>query len=301
MLPTNLSAVDQKFLQDICDQAWPESQRLEFKRELPRRDDEGRGEFLKDVSGLANADGGDLVFGINEAQGCASGIGPLTQESADATVRRLGQVIDGGIEPRISGLNFHRVSLGNGFALVLRVPRSFNGPHCYQSTHGKRFAIRTGTHTTEMSYSQLRTAFVRTGSLLDNAKEFRERRVSLIRSGRTWAPLQAGPTFVLHVIPVESMTEQFGIDILKIHDSYDAFYFRDWGGASRTLNLDGVVIHTGRVDGSAVPAYTQVFRSGAIEAVRYAGRLIDDKKIIPGLTIATYVRDAIEKLLPGIS
>jgi hypothetical protein len=137
--------------------------------------------------------------------------------------------------------------------------------------------------------------------LLDSAKEFRERRLAMIQSRKTWAPLHPDPTCVVHVIPIESMTGHAGVDVLKIHESYDAFYFQDWGGASRSLNLDGVVVHTGRVGGEAIPAYTQVFRSGAIEAVRYAGRLVDDRKIIPGLMIAVYVRDAVTKFLPRIA
>jgi hypothetical protein len=135
---------------------------------------------------------------------------------------------------------------------------------------------------------------------MESARAFRERRIAAIQSGRTWAPLLSGPTCVIHVIPVESMAGQ-SVDVLKIHGAYHAFYFRDWGGASRTLNLDGVVVHTARVDGNQVPAYTQVFRNGAVEALRFAGRTVDERKVIPGLTVAAFVKDALEKFLPALA
>ncbi len=72
MLSTRLGDIDAVLLDQACAENWPESQTLEFKRQLPAKDDSGRVEFLKDVSALANAEGGDLVFGIAEVNAKAS-------------------------------------------------------------------------------------------------------------------------------------------------------------------------------------------------------------------------------------
>ena len=44
----------------------PESQRLEYKLELPKGSDGDIKEFLADVSALANTGGGHLLYGIDE-------------------------------------------------------------------------------------------------------------------------------------------------------------------------------------------------------------------------------------------
>jgi hypothetical protein len=87
MLPDKLDAADEALLRSLCQQACPEAQTLEFKAELPERSDRGKAEFLKDVCALANADGGDLVYGIAERDGCADSPvpGPMTLLASRAT------------------------------------------------------------------------------------------------------------------------------------------------------------------------------------------------------------------------
>jgi predicted HTH transcriptional regulator len=53
-------------IQALVDAGVAESRRLEFKEQLPGRDDKGLVEFCKDVTALANAQGGDLLFGVRE-------------------------------------------------------------------------------------------------------------------------------------------------------------------------------------------------------------------------------------------
>lgn len=68
----------------------------------------------------------------------------------------------------------------------------------------------------------------------------------------------------------------------------------EWGGASRTLNLDGLVVHPGGNDDSGMWAFNQIFRSGAMEALRHGGMLnIPDRRIIPSTTVSKYFRDTI--------
>jgi len=59
MLPGQINVIDESLLQAACTEQWPESQTLDFKRELPGIDDRAKQEFLKDVCAFANASGGD--------------------------------------------------------------------------------------------------------------------------------------------------------------------------------------------------------------------------------------------------
>lgn len=299
MLPDDLRTVDERALLELCAQAWPESQVLDFKRDLPGRDNKARVEFLKDVCALSNADGGDLVYGVAEKSGSASSLAPITGEPADAACRRLAQILEAGIEPRATGVQFHAAPLSTGYALVIRVPSSFNGPHRYLSDGYSRFVVRVGTHTVELSYEQLRSAFDRTSSLIDRARQFRDGRIGRIISGTAWRPIAPGPLCAVHLIPIASMAGKIAVDVTMLNRSFVPFIFPDWGGASRSLNLDGLVVHHGGVPqpGEPVRAFTQIFRSGAFEAVRTAGFTIEDRRGIPSGPVAAFIRDAFKIFL----
>jgi len=49
-----------------------------FQARAARTADRDKAEFLKDVCAFANADGGDLIYGIDEEDGKASALTPIT-------------------------------------------------------------------------------------------------------------------------------------------------------------------------------------------------------------------------------
>jgi predicted HTH transcriptional regulator len=69
MLPVNLKDITPVHIQDPLDSEMAESLTLEFKRDLPSGQNEEKREFLYDVAGMANAGGGDIVFGIADRRG----------------------------------------------------------------------------------------------------------------------------------------------------------------------------------------------------------------------------------------
>jgi predicted HTH transcriptional regulator len=54
-------------LQQLCDENRREAPRLEFKQELHLDTQEHKAEVEHDIQGLANAGGGHLIYGIEEA------------------------------------------------------------------------------------------------------------------------------------------------------------------------------------------------------------------------------------------
>jgi len=299
MLSSDISRVDCQALQGLCDTRCPEGAAVDFKRELPGNADRDRHEFLKDVCALANANGGDLVYGIDEEDGCAKELRPIEVEAADVALRRLGQILDSGIEPRIPGVQFQVVPCAPGYCLVLRVPGSYNGPHRYLFNNHSKFVIRNGTHTTELSYEQLRGAFDRTASLGARAAEWIGQRTQLIAKGETSVPTYAGPLCVVHVVPLAAFSGRLAPDLVGLRRDHSQLRFSDWRSSSALLNLDGVVAMT-RVGASDDPAFgcTQVFRSGALEAIRFGGSAVrPDAEVIPSTVVTVFFRDAMLKLL----
>jgi hypothetical protein len=295
---TSFEPLDEKRLLEVCSQQVQESATLDFKRELPGLGDDGKREFLKDVCALANGDGGDLVYGIAEDAGKANSVLPIT-ENADATKRRLGQILDSGIEPRVSGIVLNDVPVSGGYVLVVRVPSSFNGPHRYFQNQASRFVMRSGTHTADLTYSQLRAAFDRTATLGEAARRFRSTRLEIIRDRLTWRPMMPGPICVVHLVPLAAMAGTRSVDIAALYNNYSEFVFGFWNSASRSTNLDGLVVHPGAArEQKHIPAYTMIFRSGAFEAARYGGGFADlSRKAISAIGVSKFVRDTISMFL----
>jgi hypothetical protein len=210
----------------------------------------------------------------------------------------LGQVLDAGLEPRLQGIAFQEVKVESGYVLVLRIPASFDGPHRYLFNSHSKFVMRNGTHTSELTYDQLRAAFDRTATLADKTRRFRNDRLQAITDRKTWKPMADGPVCAVHLIPIASMSGRKSIDIKALYNDYVRFMFSDWGGASRTLNLDGLVVHPGGNADSGMLAYNQIFRSGAMEALRNGGALIaPEQKYIPSAIVSIFIRDAIGRFV----
>lgn len=298
-LAPTLKELTEARLLEACSNQYAESQTLEFKRELPSKSD--RDEFLKDVCALANADGGDIVYGIEEDKAKAKAVAAITVEAFDAARRRLGQTLDSGMEPRLAGIQFHEVPISSGgFVMVLRIPKSFVAPHRVIASDGsRRFVVRNGTHTTDLTYDQLRLAFDRTATLGDRVRRFRLDRIGTIEAGQTWRPLKEGPLAVLHLLPLSSASGQTAIDIFELHEKrfYD-LALPSWGGASRATNLDGLVVHPGSAK-DGLFAYVHVFRTGALEAATFSGRIVTEHQSVPSLDLANFFRDALRVLSVG--
>lgn len=299
MLFQSLDQLDSSHLQKLCDDKCPESQSLEFKRELPGNSDKGKHEICKDVAALANTDGGDIVYGIGEKSGSADSIFPISDELHDAAIRRIAQVLDAGIEPRIQGLRIHHVDVKGGYVVVLRVPPSFDGPHCIRNNNNRRFVMRNGTSVTDMSFDQLRSAFDRTATLSERARHFIADRLQLIAEKKLALPLESGPLCVVHLIPIAGLAGRKTVDLRSIYtDTYANFLGQKWGGGSRTFNFDGLLVHPGGCRNNEYYAYNHIFRTGALEGTQLCGITDkDEKHIVWSLNMSEFCYSTIQMFL----
>lgn len=275
MLLANLEQLTGALLQKLCDDQCPESASLDFKRELPGGLDKDKQELLKDVCSLANADGGDLVYGVEEISGAAGKLMPISGELPDAAKRRLSQILDAGLEPRVQGIRIHHVDVNNGYVLVIRVPASYDGPHCVRVNNLRRFVMRNGTSTSDLTFDQLRAAFDRTATLSERARRFIDQRLQLVIARKTPKPIMEGPVCVVHFVPLAGLAGRQTVGLQSLlTNGYTQFRGHDWGGASCTFNLDGLVVHPGCGSTDKYYAYTQIFRTGTIEAASKGGEKI---------------------------
>ena len=104
MLPFSFDAIDEAALRSLVDNQVAERRDLEYKRDLPGRADEDVKEFLADVTSLANAQGGDLIFGMEEAEGVATNLEGVGIADPDAEILRLESSLRDNVAPRLIGL-----------------------------------------------------------------------------------------------------------------------------------------------------------------------------------------------------
>lgn len=297
---TDFENLGEEDLRELLQAQTPEGLYVEFKRDNYGGADGDRREFLKDVSAFANSHGGHLIVGAdcgNEGLTAMDGVPGL---NPDAETLRLEQLIRAGIDPRLINAKVKAVRLANGnHVLVVRVVRSWNGPHRVSAQNWNRFWIRNSMGVHEASMEELRALFTESASALDRVREFRDRRIESIAQGQQPRPLVAGGRLILHVVPlaaVRAFPAQLDLEaVSRAHQS-----FRPIGGAGMNprFNFEGFINERG---GAENHGYTQVFRNGALEATK-AGlvREGDNGRLIPGLATERDLFQALPLYLDGL-
>lgn len=270
-----------------------EGQSLEFKSELPASNDRGKAEFLKDVSSFANSTGGAILFGISEEAGAAESLSGLTFADPDAEVRRLSQVLESGLEPRVAGIQFNALTLGESTVFVVDVPQSFDAPHRYLFNGHSKFVQRVGSHVSELTYEQLRSAFGRTSGRIE---KLRRQWTDQLTFQNLWRPMIDGPVCVVRLASVMAADEVQIIDPKEAYNHWSDLIFPDWGGGSPSFNYEGLVASQSRDNGQH-GAMVQVHRHGMISAYRTARTLSSDEPLIPSTAVGDFISQASKKLI----
>ncbi len=302
MIPKRLDTITDQDINDLVHGAVPEGRSLDYKEILPGDKDSDRKEFLRDVASFANAEGGDLVFGIREKRddgGQPSGLPEATVgctvANLDAEIRKWESVIRTGIEPRVR-VGFQAVpGFSLGPAIVARISKGWQGPHLV-SVQTSVFFSRGNRGRFEMDHHQIRTAFLKADELPERLRRFRAERVAIIAAGDTPAPLMNGQRWVLHVLPIPNMIGEVALDLPAIAEDFARAELGLMGGFSWRFNLDGFVRYGGG-DWDHREYYAQLFRDGAIELVRTCAATDDGKPFVPSADFEKYVVDGTKTYL----
>lgn len=78
MIPKPIESITADDIHALVAAGFEKGPRLDFKRDLPKDDSEGRKALYADICAFANSAGGDLVYGIQEGDGVAKEVMPLT-------------------------------------------------------------------------------------------------------------------------------------------------------------------------------------------------------------------------------
>lgn len=293
MIPQPLALVTEAHLQTLIANRVREGKTIEYKRQLPGTSDADKKEFLADISSFANTVGGDLIFGIEEDQGLPTHVVALGPIDIDFQLQRLDNIIAAGLEPRIR-YTARAVSCTTGDVVILRVDKSWIGPHRVVFAGHDKFYGRNSIGKYPLDVNELRAAFTLSTTVKERIRAFRTDRIIAISNGDTPVPCTAEPKIVLHCIPLESLADGSQIDILRFHANPQLLPpMRASFGNSR-INLDGVILLSSHDDQKRVFSYTQVYRTGVIEAVNSSGLVVPNERLIPSFTY----EDVIVRYLP---
>jgi hypothetical protein len=200
-----LASITESDLAELISNGVREDRGLDYKRELAVDAPADRQEFVKDVTALANTIGGHLIYGMDEQDGVAARLVPLSQPDLDSEILRLDSCLRDNAAPRVPDVKFHPVAVNGGQVLVVRVPKSWAGPHMLKQGHSK-FCGRASNGVYAMDVDEIRQAFLAADSLHEKVRKFRDVRLRTIKEGTAFhpanRPLKDNAAVVLHVCPL---------------------------------------------------------------------------------------------------
>jgi hypothetical protein len=278
MLPLKLEDLSIPAIKSLIATGMRESRTLDFKRDAVGGKDDDKREFLADVSALANSAGGDLLFGIEETSGEATAVPGVVISDPDAEILRLEQIVRNGLEPRLPHIDFRWVAEGGVGCLLVRVARSYVGPHRISFRDNGKFFARNSAGKYPLDVAELRAAFLSSEGVIESVRRFRRERLAVIEADEGALPIADGPRIVLHIIPLSAFSTATQ---LPINHSRDLLRPMSASSGFNTQHaLEGFATYSGSEgapDGTS--SYTLLFRSGIIEAICTVGAVNENGQI----------------------
>jgi hypothetical protein len=259
-----LASITLDDLRGLLENEVSESLNLDYKRELNLDGRDDRKEFLRDLSSFANAQGGLLIYGMDEERdvdgkptGIPKEVAGFAESNPDSLVQKIEHIIKDGIEDRLPSYDLYLLAVDTGrIVLMIRIAPSVRAPHMVVYGGERRFFARTNSGKQEMSVTQIRDAVIKTQSLEDRILGFvRERVVA-------WSAKTPEPFWLMHVIPVTSSRTALDVTdpnlVTRLGSAMNGIVF---GSYYSHHCLEGFKIYSGAGAGRQVT----FFRNGGIE------------------------------------
>jgi hypothetical protein len=259
---------EQNLLQLVAD-GREEDQNLDVKVQV-YGGGSGGAELAKDVIGLANAFGGVLLIGVDEKDERIVGVPGLELENGDRTLMdSYDRMLRDRIEPPIQGVQFKAIEIEGGrHVIAIGVPMSISRPHRTKvggdGSPRSRWTIRRNKNTVDMTYSEIRSAFLESADIERRVRDFHSLRIAHVRQFAERFQGNLG-IMLVHVIPLVS--EGVRLDIRKALNRNDCFgQPGQIGLAGLRPDLDGVVSHN-NLSGQQRLGWAKLYRDGRAEGV----------------------------------
>lgn len=285
MIPAAFDAIDETVLLALINCGVAEGRTLEFKRQLPGRSEDDKKEFLADVTALANSQGGDLIYGLDEAGGMASALLGV-EDDRDMTLNRLESLLRDGVEPRLTGARIGWVSLASGAgAVIIRIQPSPAAPHRITLRNSGKFFARNSGGKYEMDTHELRHAFSASEALPERLRALHREAVLSATTGVNLPfRIHDQPMAIVSIIPYGVLRETRDFEVTPANALAPI-----WAEGFEALHLiEGVLLHSplnagGPEDSNfnSVHSYALTHRRGRIDVAWTIGGTRDFAGISP--------------------
>jgi len=258
---------DLNYIQQLIENKIAESRTLEFKRGLWDSSESDKKEMLKDISALANTDGGRIIVGVAENESIITDIVGIDVSNIDATLTGLYQSIMGGIEPRINGINITPIQLENGkYILVFDIPKSWAAPHMVSFRNASRFYKRTSNNVYQLGVQEIRNEFLMAETIYEKIRRFRRERYDRIVNGDLPVKLEGSSFVVLHSIPVNSWMSNSDYSPKRKEVGINKRMPAMQELSTPRYTFDGYIEYSS-TNSRTTKEYAQFFRNGSFELV----------------------------------
>jgi hypothetical protein len=275
MIQKSFSDISPADVQQLIDNEVGENLTMDYKRDLPDLNiKDSKREFLWDIASFANSSGGDIIFGLHDKRenGKTTGLPEffgVVIQNEDELKKKWHSVIGDGIEPRIPGVEMMYVPYDKSGVFIVRIPKSWAAPHMVTSTVRPVFYARNSTGKYPLAVNEIGALFRDEMGLADKMREFRNYRVSQIIANETPVILANGPRIVVHILPMQAFrSSPQTIDFKLLTKGYQYEDIRPiyWHFQSERINFDGLLSYAKSLTDGIVPAFTQIYRDGRVEA-----------------------------------
>lgn len=266
-----ITEIEKSDLEALVSVGAAEGKTLEFKRELNLSSDDAKRKFLGSVASFANSAGGDMIFGVEAVDGVAAKLVSLTDFVPDKETLRLRDMILAHIEPAVYGFEFKAVQVSDsGYALILRIPKTWSGAHMVVFGKDHRYYTRDGNGRRLMDAGEVRQAYSAAAELPDRIKHFRLERVSAIVSGDLPVSMESTQLLACHLVSPMSFDPFFRSNVGAVANAerLDAkIYLKPLSGSSGDIayDMDGIFKYVR--SGDKCQSSTKLCYNGTIEAV----------------------------------
>jgi predicted HTH transcriptional regulator len=185
MIYKRLDSIKISDLQSLIDNEVGENKTIEYKSELKLDSGDERKEFLADITSFANADGGDIIYGIKEnpSTNLPSEINGIEIESNDELIRKIESILRDAVSPRIPDVDFKIIECTvNCYVLIMRVGASLLSPHRVTYKGYDKFFSRNAKGKYPMDVNELRTAFTMSHSLTQEIEDYKKELITSIET-----------------------------------------------------------------------------------------------------------------------
>ena len=169
-----ISQLTEEDIQTLVDNNEKESSILEYKQELSGTEPEKK-EISKDVSAMANSEGGYLIIGVQEQDGRASAVvGTPKRIGRQPTEEWLESVLISNVRPRIT-IKPKVIDIASDpdrVVIIVHIPQSPRRPHMVVADGRNAYYKRHNYQSAYADEHDVRSMFLESKTSIDEMKEF---------------------------------------------------------------------------------------------------------------------------------